>query len=79
VTRARRAFVYRLKMPAGYRPPHFHKAAENVTVLGVFYLGSAKFDQGSGRGCRRLRLGAAEHPICLGGPQETVVQVHGVR
>ena len=27
-------FVYRLKMPAGYRiPPHLHKASENVTVL----------------------------------------------
>lgn len=34
-------FVYRLKMPAGYRiPPHLHKASENVTVLsGVFFIG----------------------------------------
>ena len=37
-------FVYRLKMPAGYKvPPHFHRAAENVTVLtGVFTSGSAR-------------------------------------
>ena len=33
-------FVYRLKMPAGYRiPPHLHKASENVTVLsGEFFI-----------------------------------------
>ena len=32
-------FVYRVKMPAGYKiPPHTHKASENVTVLsGVFF------------------------------------------
>ena len=45
-------FVYRLKMPAGYKsPPHFHKASENVTVLtGAFYIGlGEKFDQGSGQ------------------------------
>src|SRR5215470_14513774 len=34
-------FVYRLKMPAGYKvPPHLHKASENVTVLsGAFSIG----------------------------------------
>lgn len=34
-------FVYRVKMPAGYKiPPHTHKASENVTVLsGVFFVG----------------------------------------
>ena len=34
-------FVYRLKMPAGYRiPAHLHKASENVTVLsGTFFIG----------------------------------------
>jgi quercetin dioxygenase-like cupin family protein len=77
-------FVYRLKMPAGYKvPPHFHKAAENVTVLtGVFYLGlGEKFDQGSGQ---ELPVGGfvsvpPKHPhYAWAGPQETVVQVHGV-
>ncbi len=45
-------FVYRIKMPAGYKiPPHLHKASENVTVLtGTFHIGlGEKFDQGSGR------------------------------
>jgi quercetin dioxygenase-like cupin family protein len=77
-------FVYRLKMPAGYKvPPHFHRAAENVTVLtGVFYLGlGEKFDQGSGQ---ELPVGGfvsvpPKHPhYAWAGPQETVVQVHGV-
>ena len=77
-------FVYRLKMPAGYKvPPHFHRAAENVTVLtGVFYLGlGEKFDQGSGQ---KLPVGGfvsvpPKHPhYAWAGPQETVVQVHGV-
>jgi quercetin dioxygenase-like cupin family protein len=77
-------FVYRLKMPAGYKvPPHFHKASENVTVLtGVFYIGlGEKFDQGSGQ---ELPVGGfvsvpPKHPhYAWAGPQETVVQVHGV-
>jgi quercetin dioxygenase-like cupin family protein len=78
-------FVYRLKMPAGYRiPPHFHKASENVTVLsGVFSVGvGEKFDQGSGQ---ELPAGGfvsipPNHPhfAWAGGGQETVVQVHGV-
>ena len=77
-------FVYRLKMPAGYKvPPHFHRAAENVTVLtGVFYLGlGEKFDQGSGQ---ELPVGGfvsvpPKHPhYAWAGGQETVVQVHGV-
>src|SRR5215475_1811853 len=45
-------FVYRLRMPAGYRiPPHLHKASENVTVLaGVFFIGlGEKFDQAKGQ------------------------------
>jgi anti-sigma factor ChrR (cupin superfamily) len=77
-------FVYRLKMPAGYKvPPHLHKASENVTVLsGVFYIGlGEKFDQGSGQ---ELPVGGfvsvpPKHPhYAWAGPQETVVQVHGV-
>jgi quercetin dioxygenase-like cupin family protein len=77
-------FVYRLRVPANYKvPPHFHKAAENVTVLsGVFYLGvGEKFDQGAGQ---ELPAGAfasvpPRHPhFAWAGNQETVVQVHGV-
>ena len=77
-------FVYRLKMPAGYKiPAHFHKASENVTVLaGVFYIGlGEKFDQGSGQ---ELTVGSfvsvpPKHPhYAWAGGQETVVQVHGV-
>jgi anti-sigma factor ChrR (cupin superfamily) len=77
-------FVYRLKMPAGYKvPPHIHKASENVTVLtGVFYIGlGEKFDQGSGQ---ELPVGGfvsvpPKHPhYAWAGGQETVVQVHGV-
>lgn len=77
-------FVYRIKVPMNYKvPPHFHKAAENVTVLsGTFYLGlGEKFDQGSGQA---LPAGAfasvpAKHPhYAWTKDQETVVQVHGV-
>jgi quercetin dioxygenase-like cupin family protein len=77
-------FVYRLKMPAGYRiPPHLHKASENVTVLsGVFFIGlGEKLDQGKGQ---ELPVGAflsvpPDHPhYAWVGGTETIVQVHGV-
>jgi quercetin dioxygenase-like cupin family protein len=77
-------FVYRLRMPANYKiPPHYHKAAENVTVLsGVFYIGvGEKFDPKAGH---ELPVGgfAAIPPdhahFAWAGGQETVVQVHGV-
>ncbi|HEV8474360.1 MAG TPA: cupin domain-containing protein [Methylomirabilota bacterium] len=77
-------FVYRLRVPANYKvSPHFHKAAENVTVLsGVVYLGvGEKFDQGAGQ---ELPAGAfasvpPRHPhFAWAGNQETVVQVHGI-
>src|SRR5215470_8782432 len=45
-------FVYRLKLPAGYKvPPHYHKASENVTVLaGSFSIGMGKeFDVKKGQ------------------------------
>jgi uncharacterized RmlC-like cupin family protein len=76
-------FVYRVKMPANYKiAPHFHKAAENVTVLaGTFWVGMGeKFDQGSGK---ELPVGGfasipPTHPhFAWAGNQETVVQVHG--
>ncbi len=77
-------FVYRLKMPAGYRiPPHLHKASENVTVLsGVFFIGlGEKLDQGKGQ---ELPVGAflsvpPDHPhYAWVGGTETIVQVHGM-
>jgi quercetin dioxygenase-like cupin family protein len=77
-------FVYRLKMPAGYRiPPHLHKASENVTVLsGAFFVGAGeKFDPRAGH---ELPVGGfvsipPDHPhFAWAGTQETVVQVHGV-
>jgi uncharacterized RmlC-like cupin family protein len=77
-------FVYRLKLPAGYRiPPHLHKASENVTVLsGVLFVGfGEKLDQSNGQ---KLPVGGfvsvpPDHPhnAWVGGT-ETVVQVHGV-
>ena len=77
-------FVYRLKMPPGYRiPPHLHKASENVTVLsGDFFIGlGEKFDQGKGQ---ELPVGGflsvpPNHPhYAWVGGSETIVQVHGV-
>jgi anti-sigma factor ChrR (cupin superfamily) len=77
-------FVYRLKMPAGYKvPPHYHKASENVTVLtGTFSIGMGKeFDAKNGQ---ELPTGGffsvpPQHPhYAWAGSQETVVQVHGV-
>ena len=77
-------FVYRLKMPANYKvPPHLHKASENVTVLsGSFFMAMGeKFDQGSGQ---ELPVGGfmsipPDQPhYAWAGPEETVVQVHGV-
>jgi hypothetical protein len=41
-------YVYRLKLPAGYKvPPHFHPFDENVTVIsGTFNIGmGATFDE----------------------------------
>jgi quercetin dioxygenase-like cupin family protein len=77
-------FVYRLRFPAGYKvAPHYHKAAENVTVLsGVFSIGVGEtFDPSKGH---ELPAGGfasipPKHPhYAWAGPQETVVQVHGV-
>jgi quercetin dioxygenase-like cupin family protein len=77
-------FVYRLKMPAGFRiPPHLHKASENVTVLsGEFFIGlGEKLDRDKGQ---ELPVGAflsvpPNHPhYAWVGGTETIVQVHGV-
>lgn len=77
-------FVYRLKMPAGYRiPPHLHKASENVTVLsGVFFIGMGEvFDQ---KAATEMKVGsfvgipATHRHFAFAGPEETLIQVHGV-
>jgi hypothetical protein len=77
-------FVYRVKAPADFKiPPHFHKAAENVTVLaGTFYVGPGeKFDPTSGQ---KLPVGAfvsipATHPhYAWTLSEEVLLQVHGV-
>jgi hypothetical protein len=76
-------FTMRLRMPAGYRiPPHFHAAAENVTVIqGTFHVGMGeKFDTRSGH---RMPVGAfvslpagMRHFTWTEG--EAIVQVHGM-
>ena len=76
-------FTMRLSMPAGYRiPPHFHSAAENVTVIqGTFYVGMGdKFETRSGH---RMPVGAfislpagMRHYTWAEG--ETIVQVNGM-
>jgi quercetin dioxygenase-like cupin family protein len=77
-------FVYRLKLPAGYRiPPHTHKASENVTVLtGLFFMGVGEtFDPQAGQ---ELPVGGfvsipPKHAhYAWAGDRETIVQVHGV-
>jgi quercetin dioxygenase-like cupin family protein len=75
-------FVYRLKMPAGYRiPPHLHKASENVTVLsGVFFIGMGeKFDQSAGQaipaGGYFFMPAGMKHFVWTTG--ETVIQTSG--
>jgi len=77
-------FVYRVKMPANFKiAPHYHKAAENVTVLsGVFFIAMGeKFDQGSGK---ELPVGGfvsvppTHRHFAWSSPQETPIQVHGV-
>lgn len=76
-------FVYRLKMPANYKiAPHYHKAAENVTVLsGTFFIGlGEKFDQGSGKELPVsgfVSIPATHRHFAWAGSQETLVQVHG--
>ena len=76
-------FTMRLSLPANYRiPPHFHAAAENVTVIqGTFNVGMGeKFETRSGH---RMPVGAfvtmpagMRHFAWTDG--ETIVQVHGM-
>lgn len=75
-------FVFRLKLPDGYRiPPHMHPKAERITVLsGTFHLGMGdKFDE---RKAKPLPAGTygqwpagMKHFVWAKG--ETVLQLHG--
>jgi quercetin dioxygenase-like cupin family protein len=77
-------FVYRVKFPANYKiAPHYHKSSENVTVLsGVFFIAMGeKFDQGAGKEMpvgSFVGIPATHRHFAWAGPQETMVQVHGV-
>jgi len=76
-------FVYRIKMPAGYKVPvHTHKARENVTVLsGAFSVAMGeKFDQSKGQELRTggfVSVPPGHAHYGWAGAQETIVQVHG--
>jgi quercetin dioxygenase-like cupin family protein len=76
-------FVFRLRVPAGYKvPPHTHPADENVTVIsGTFRIGMGeKFDEATGTalkagGFAKAPKGMAHYAWFT---EPTVVQVHGV-
>ena len=76
-------YVFRLKMPAGYKvPPHVHPFDENATVIsGTFYVGmGATFDEKNGQA---LKTGGflhmpkgMQHFAWI--TEETIIQVHGM-
>jgi quercetin dioxygenase-like cupin family protein len=75
-------FVFRLKLPAGYRvPPHTHPRPERVTVLaGTFHLGMGdRFDEASAWAMPAGSYGTwpagMRHYVWAEG--ETVLQFHG--
>ena len=76
-------YVFRLKVPAGYRvPPHVHPNDENVTVIsGTFNIGTGStFDEKNGKA---LKAGGFLHmPKGMQHfawfPEETIIQLHGV-
>ena len=76
-------FAFRVKLPANSKiAPHFHSAAEHVTVLsGTFNLGvGEKFDM---EATKPLPAGSfavlqPKTPHFVSIKEETVVQVHGV-
>jgi len=76
-------FVFRLKIPDGYRvPPHTHPKTERVTVIsGTFNIGMGKkFDQNAARPMPAGTYGYWEagmaHFVWAKG--ETVLQFHGI-
>ena len=75
-------FVFRLKLPDGYRvAPHHHPKPERITVLaGTFYIGMGdKFDPEKGRAMPAGSFGTwpagMKHFVWTKG--ETVIQLHG--
>jgi hypothetical protein len=76
-------FVFRLKLPSGYRvPPHTHAKTERITVIsGTFMIGMGeKFDE---KAARPMPAGAygywpagMKHFVWAKG--ETVLQFHGM-
>jgi quercetin dioxygenase-like cupin family protein len=76
-------YVYRLKLPAGYKvPPHFHPFDENVTVIsGTFNIGTgATFDEKNGQalttgGFLHMPKGMRHFAWFT---KETIIQVHGM-
>src|SRR3954447_22587508 len=75
-------FVFRLKLPDGYRvPPHTHPKTERVTVLsGTFHLGMGdRFDPNAARALPAGTYGhwpaGMTHYVWAEG--ETVLQFHG--
>jgi hypothetical protein len=76
------AFVFRVKVPDGYRiPPHTHPKPERVTILcGTFHIGMGeKFDASKGQEMPAGTYGTwpagMKHFVWVRG--ETVVQFHG--
>jgi hypothetical protein len=76
-------FVFRLKLPDGYRvPPHTHPKTERVTVIsGTFNIGMGdRFDQKAGKAMPAGTYGhwpaGMKHFVWTKG--ETVLQFHGI-
>ena len=76
-------FLYRLKLPDGYRvPPHTHPYTERITVLsGTFHIGMGdRFDEKAGTAMPAGSYGhwpaGMQHFVWAEG--ETVLQFHGV-
>jgi hypothetical protein len=76
-------FVFRLKIPDGYRvPPHTHPKTERVTVIsGTFNIGmGAKFDEEATKAMPAGTYGYWEAGMkhFVWGKGETVLQFHGM-
>lgn len=76
-------FVFRLKVPDGYRvPPHTHPKTERVTIIaGTFHLGMGeKFDESATQALPAGTYGywpaGMKHFVWVSG--ETIVQFHGM-
>lgn len=80
---AGKPYVIRLRFPDGYRfPPHWHPAAENVTVLeGRFLVAMGEKADASrlaGYGPGDFVFVEAKHPHFGGAQGRTAIQLHGM-